>query len=683
MTLARKVKETIRGFRGQRSAIPFGVLESPDAALIRNFIIRKGKLQKIWGFTKYAEPVLGGSGGVLWIDRFRQKWLFQHGAIIGIEDSEESATFSALISGLTTLDSNSNGDLISLRVRSEKWKSKIFLVNGKEKKFYDGSNVYNIGLTPPGDGQEESAQSDVTLSQANSSGTLVDTTVYKYLITWWDDDRQIESLPNGAIMGEDGLWTGNNPAQITIAAPSDTVTIDVTNLKADGYDTDRVSHFIVYRALVTAGVTGTFKRISNSDSGGLGSEYPGIFRISLNSTTDGDPSETTLGLVLDETISPPPDGEKYLSNAGTNSQGGNSIGPRFIKQHRDQLWLFGVELPGNDVPFSPLRSVLYASEVDNFDYYPFAYSVDKDNEENDTGLAIFRNTLLIFKSKSIHYVDGTAPENYVIRRLDKDRGCIAPGSLQETPVGAIALSADGFILCDGAGPAKLISDFVFDELSNLNNDALEKITSGYNKKDGKYECHVPLSPSTNNTLVFVYDINESTWQFLKGREGQAVVYDLDKENRHIGLMGDSLNSSLYEVLDETAVTFNGQTIRAKWSSKHFDFGHPELQKRLCFIKIKAKARVDFKISIDIIPDFGQQPTITIPDIESESAFDQWDTGLWDQAQWAGDFIDRKIEVIAEGIARNFQIVIREAETDADRAGFQIEEIVLEANLLGR
>jgi hypothetical protein len=46
-------------------------------------------------------------------------------------------------------------------------------------------------------------------------------------------------------------------------------------------------------------------------------------------------------------------------------------------------------------------------------------------------------------------------------------------------------------------------------------------------------------------------------------------------------------------------------------------------------------------------------------------------------------VDRKIEILAGGIAKNFQVVIRESENSENRSLFEIDEIVLEGNLLGR
>jgi hypothetical protein len=674
--LRKKVEEVVRAFTGQKSAIPFGALSASDAAKVVNFVCRKGKLAKIWGATVYAQPVLNlGTGGILWIDSFRYRWFIQHGPVIALEDSESGANFTTLASDFETSATDYLGKTKSLRVRSEKWRELVFLFTGKKNKYFDptrdDTKLFTLGLIPPGKG----TVSQPTLSFSSPGAGNVPEDVF-YLITWVDGLTGIESLPLGAYVQEDGLWGGifleENQQEL---GNNVQVTVDITSVKSFGYDTDRVTGWNLYRKTVADEV---YKKVNTT-----------VIPIATTTYLDN-LADSSLGALLNQDNSPPPDGTYYISNSATETQGVNTIGPRFAKFWRDQLWLFGASFPGEDASlFQPVKSVLYASDVQNPDYFLYTYDVGRSAQEDDTGLAIHLNTLLIFKERSIWAIEGSNPDTYGVRQIDSKRGVVAAGSLQETPVGAIGLSNDGFVLATGYGPAQIISEEIFDEIKGINFEHRDKIISAYDPQEGKYECHVPMSPNTDNSQVFVYDVNFKSWQILKTRIGQSCKYDVGSDGSRVGLLGDQLNSRLYDIVDEDIPGFNGAAILARWHSKHFDFGDPSRLKRLSRMTIKARSKTDFVVNIDVIMDFGKE-TITFENVSSESTYSTWaedqedDDGMvWDQDNWSGEFVDRKIEIILSGVATNFQVVVRESQNSANRTGFEIEEITLEGNLLGR
>lgn len=676
MALEKEVQERIGLFTGQKSAVPHGTLSSTDASLIRNFFCRKGRLQKIWGASVYAEPVFAtGTGGIVWIDRFISRWIYQRGELIALEDSEGSKTFSSV--GSINV-AQSNDPYWDGRIASDKWRNRIFMVNGTECRFYEdsplsGSKFLTLGLIPPGNGARGIFTSQPTLTITDVSAGNVATTQPTYVVTWYDAARGIESLPNGATVGEIGLWSGDNRVQFSPASAGNRkYNVDITALKAAGYDTDRVTGWFLYR-LTTA--DSVFKRVSNT--------YTSIATNSM----DDNVADASLGTVLNTDNSPPPSGRYYYDSP---SLAYTAVGSRFVRFFRDQLWLFGVQYPGQgDLSFVKANGIVYASDTQNPDYWLYDFEVGRNNQQSDTGMAVHMNTLLFFKERSIYALEGTNPDNYVIRPVDTRRGCVAPGSIQETPAGVISLSAEGFIISTGTGPSQVISEEIFDEIRNINFANRNKIVSAYDNQEGKYECHVPMLPSSNNTQVFIYDVVFKTWQMKTIGMAQAVRYDIDSNFSRIGLAGDQFQSRLYNVVDEEQVTYNGQAINAVWESKNFDFGQPDRAKRLVFMNIKGRAKIDFRITVDIVMDFGAE-THTIENILSESTYSQWAASATDESgsdydvdNWDGDFVDKKFEIPLTGVARNFQIIIRESETSANRGGFLLEEIILQGNLLGR
>ncbi len=558
-----QTEEIVRIFSGQKSSFGHPLLQPGDAEEIINFVIRKGRLRKIWGCSLYAQPVIAAAGGgVRWIDRFRNRWIYQQGRYVGYETADGSKVFEEIGSFIEPPGSDG-------KIRSEKHQNRIYMVNGVENKFYEdsllsGEKFLNLGIYPPGNGAFPGDSPDISLSQDGSAGSLADSTEYSYLITWWDANRQVESLPNGAYVQEDGLWLGTNPATIETSAANRTITGDVSALKAAGYDEDRVTHFIVYRA---AQADQTFKRISNGD---------GLFSIANDTFTDGDGTEENLGQVLDQSISPPPTGLHYEAPGAAGD-----YGPRFVKEFNNQLFLFGVRFPGNgELAYGAANGIAYGSDVDNFDQFKYTFRVGFSSDEKDTGIAKYRNTLFFIKERSIYYLDGSNALNYQARPIEGQRGVIAPGSIQETPIGVIGLSAEGFILIDSVGPAKLIGEEIFDQIGKINFQQNAKINSAFDLREGKYECSIPMLPLENVSKVFVYDIELKTWNFYTKRLGLSSCYGINSYGDKVGLLGDFQNSRLYNLVDQSQVTFNGQKILGRWASKHFDWGNPDVEKRL-------------------------------------------------------------------------------------------------------
>jgi hypothetical protein len=711
MEIANLVMEAVRGFTGQKSAIPHGMLQASDAEKVENFVTRRARLRKIWGSSLYANVALpSGAGRVSWLGYIRHFFAYQQGNSIALEQTEGAGDFQE--AGSILLGDQS-------KIFSDKWLNNLYLSNGCENKFLeyapqiqDAIGLRNLGLIPPGRGLKSQDGSDtinsVSISKVASVGSTLADATYGYVVTWWDANRRVESLPNGSSVGDDGFWNSFGAvaaidSQLAFVGMADNaVQVDIKSLKDQGYDADRVTHFIVYR--FTQADYFTLKRVADPDNVADEANLR-IANDFYNDTT----VEADLGKVLDESLSPPPSGLYYQGLADPAKDQG-LYGPRFVKYFRGQLWLFGANYPGQKnsvtsvqvpafftpdkplpgevslkgVPVPPQNGWAYTSEAGNFDYWKFSWDIARNTGQDDTGLAVHRGTLLFFKSGSVHYLSGTSTNDYVVIPLDTKRGVVAPGSLQETSKGPIGLSADCFALFDSISGGKPISDEVADEVLAINLDFVEQITSAYDPKEEKYECHVPLDAAGYNQKVFVYDLKTGVMTFHR-RAGGAAHYALNSKNRVVGLLGDARNGRVYDVSNYAATDFAGQKIRAFWRSKAFDFGRPEAMKGLQRVIITARATRDFKVSIDVIPDFNEGDCQTLEDISPDVRNDDFDDAApeqaFDAARWDAETTKKKFTILVQCIGRNIQLVVRNAETDADAAQFEIEEILLEASLL--
>lgn len=695
MEIENLVKETVRFFGGIKSSLPQGALNSTDAEDCVNFVTRRGRLRKLWGTTKVYDSGYG-TGRIQWISRLQDRWVAQHGNSIIREQSLGGNDFQ--IEGDISLGESNP-------VRSAKWENRLFLVNGSECKFLEktrssGFLYRTLGLIPPGRGARSNVtQPTIVLSEfADPSSGLVSGQTYGYVVTWWDDRTQTESLPWGSYVNEDGLWVGAAYGyayftRVTLSASNKGLRIDISDLKARGYDTDRVTHFIVYRW--TQADNTALKRCNFSGDTTQG------FRIPIaNNSFDDLTAEADLGAVLDQSLSPPPS-SRYYEGLGVESDVGN-YGARFVEFYRDQLWMFGVRFPGTshgvrptesgigaetEIEWSPQSGILYGSEVGNPDYWKYTYDIGKSTGQADTGLVKHNTTLMMFKSGSSYRVLGTNPGNYEVGDLDPNKGITVPGSLSNTTIGAIGIGQGGFTLFDGNGPGVYISDELADYVGRINMDYADQISAAFDPVEEKYECSVPLDDATYNTHVFSLDCKTKTWSVTRRVFG-AAMYDLVSDVRPVSLLGNPRNGRLYDASDYSKVTLDGETMHGSWRSKAFDFGLPGDLKNVQMIEITARARFDFRISVDLVIDFGQSDAAGVENHPPNLRGDVWasgpndDTGMkWDHGQWSSGSEKKKFSILIQGIGKAFNLIIRNSDSDADRASFEIEEVVVHASRL--
>lgn len=690
--LSGLAKETVVAFVGQKSAAPHAILTNSECEGMKNFVMRRGRLRKMWGVTLYKNADFG-VGEMKWLDYFRNRWLFQRGNSIGVESGVSAQEFFEIgeIYGGT-----------ERRVFSDKWTDVLFLSNGFENRFIDFEALdqpalLNVGLLPAGGGVliggvPGGYPAGVVTTEANGS-SLVPTGDHYYLVTFWDDVRRVESMPYGSFVGEDGLWNYDlrdesnflmDGVPINVAGANTAVRIDISPILDLGYDTDRITHYIIYRKASD----GTYKRVrvaGISDSVITPISQPEFLDLA---------AEASLEAVIDLSISPPPSGRYYRDSDDRNRIA--DYGARFVRYHRDQLFAFGVNYPGTEdgyeagvgpSRFFPLNGVAYGSVVGVFDHWNTSYSVGRETGQRDTFMGKHANTLMFFKEASAYYLDGTSPENYEIRELDNKRGITVSGSAQETTAGVIGLGRDGFVLFDGISRGKIISEEIADVVEKINLEYADKISSSFDPAEEKYECHCPIE-NTYNTLVFILDIKSMTWAFTK-RAGGAAAYGLAENRRVVGLLGDKLNGRLYLTTDRSAVTFNGETMHGTWRSRQFDFGNPGELKTLQMVTIVARAKRDFRLSIDVIPDFSQRDAVSVNDIApdvrgdvlAEDADDE-EGMLWDEGQWSNGSEKKEFNILVQAMGKKIQLIVRNSDRDANRANFEIEEITLWANVLG-
>lgn len=688
--MGRKATQTITPFSGQQSGLNRELALPGKGRLVYNFIVYNGVLEKIPGSELYLASGYGADP-IVYLGYFQNRWIWQIAYNLVAETAESSQNEILLAS-----------DFDKDPIFSDEWRGRLYLANGKQLRFFDGSTVKELGLPPPGLGV--TARQVFTLTDAGGGGSL-GAGDYKYTLTFLDGNTDTESLPLGALVGADGLFVSTefdttlNPmgwlsVSITGLAANHEVIVSISAAFRSYLENnlpDRVTELRLYRAYDSGNGFGDYQFVTSWVR--LGDGFNIASREDFTDTT----AQANLGAkIFPEQLNPPPT-KSGAVNSGANAD--ETIGPKFIRNWRDQIWMFGAEFPRFMVTDS-LKSVsqvneasdaiLYASDTFLPDYAPFNYEIGNRDGQKASGLGVASDTLCIFKERSIYSMLGSDTTNFVPKVIDQKRGCIAPGSLQETPKGIICLSDAGFIIFNGRAESELISKDIDDEVREINREELGKISSTYDSAREIYECHFPKGTALENNRTVYFNLNERAWSVGRAFNARSVKYVQISDRASEKMVGLTAGGHILKVSDGRNVADEGAAILARWRSAEIDFGEKALQKTAHWLYVTAACSVNFIIDVSVYSDYAQGPVFEATDIDSESDYATYassqtdpDGAIYDTSRYSGRITQKKLKIPVEGIGRSFYVEVTEKENNTDRFYFQILAIELEASILGK
>lgn len=686
--MGEKIKQTVSFFKGQKSGLAPESLNPEDSALIYNYVVRQGKLVKINGAKTYYTD--NDSSGNLNVNQFRDRFFYQIENSIKYETSEDSKEFSQI----DTIES-------SARCLFSKWQNRINYVNGQDQRYYDGNVVRDIGLLPPGNGDPANRKA-FTVAEINFGGTNTTAGVHKYTIVYYDSVRKVLSLPFGSLVTDDGIFnsteydanlnqTGYLVAEIDISNTAFVVDINLSIGFAD-FVKDAPDGVDQYWILKTkAGQEDFFvaekRDISNVDS----------FR-------DGSLDSALTELIILQNLIPPPF-FKGISN-GANTESGVS-GFKHTRSYRDSLFGVGVKVPrfskldiyardeqGSDDPatytIEASDSILFASDAFLPDYYPFTFPLGRGDDQATIAVGVANDTLCAFKDRSIYVLIGTNITNYVPKIIDPVNGCLNASTLAESPFGIFCLSATGVIFFDGKSPAKVISDDIKDEIERINLSALDNASAHYDDVNNLYYLQVPSGTSTLINRQLIYNAVENSWSVSRSYQGYSIYFGKKSNGQQISLIGEQNGTELIEISDATQTTNREATILARYRSGQFTFGDPTVRKRVKWLYVTCRSYTDFTLNYAVYTDYDQGGVSEFSNIVSSSAFPTYASSQTDDNgaeygtnRYGSRFVTKLLKLPVSGVGNTFRVEIENDDTEANRYGFEILAVALEATRMSR
>ncbi len=221
-------------------------------------------------------------------------------------------------------------------------------------------------------------------------------------------------------------------------------------------------------------------------------------------------------------------------------------------------------------------SRLFFSDVLNVESWPVLNFIDISPNDGDwiTGLLVLDDYLVITKNRSVWLLLGSSIEDFSVRRLHAEAGCIAPRSLTRVGEGFAFVAHDG-VYMSNMSQVQLVTERIRKTWDGLNRRRLFQATAIFHRH--KLRIDVPNGASITNNLRIIHDGIRNAL-YLEEMTAHASCYaKFTEAGRESLLFGHSTVGQISEA--DTGFTDGGQPINFVWESKHFDFGVPERVKR--------------------------------------------------------------------------------------------------------
>lgn len=223
------------------------------------------------------------------------------------------------------------------------------------------------------------------------------------------------------------------------------------------------------------------------------------------------------------------------------------------------------------------KDVLYASDVQNFEYFPLSNTLrfENDRKEGISVIARFRDSLVVFTDSTIQVLEGKIPSQWARQMINSGIGCIAPKSVQSIDNALMFLSKDGVFR---------LKSLAYSE-NSMNVERLDYAVENHTKIADKQACSVIFDsqyhliiPSLKKRLRYYYTMG--SWVLdVSNHMDLTTLFVID------GVMyGQKKNGSTVQ-FDESSYKDIDHVYDAEIELKGFSFGEPYHLKKLKEVQV--------------------------------------------------------------------------------------------------
>lgn len=369
---------------------------------------------------------------------------------------------------------------------------------------------------------------------------------------------------------------------------------------------------------------------------------------------------------------------------------------KFIIRYKDRLIMAGID--------NEPTKVMISGRVPNQEKFHWSYGgayilIDPDSGENITGLAVLRESILVFKERSVWKLTlGTVTSgNWVLtdptyELLTASHGSVSHKTLVAVEDDLFFLSRRG-VYAIGYKPGLLnqlatteISAKVRDKIDSINPNKWSSATAEY--IDYKYILTYPTIASNYPDQQLVFDRERSAWMGPWFISANNLFRYYDTTNTERLVYGSNVTPNIYE-LSSTYTTDDGNAIDTTLRTKKEDFGSWNLFKTIKDIFFQFKD-ITGSVNVDVYIEERSGNVVTAKNfsVTSSSGDSGWGSFTWGDFQWgdseahvgAGDTSEILRWLNTNKTGRSVQIQVR--TTDAS-ANYKLLGIKMEAQVQGK
>lgn len=276
-----------------------------------------------------------------------------------------------------------------------------------------------------------------------------------------------------------------------------------------------------------------------------------------------------------------------------------TLTPRFINVYNNALFVAG---------FSTLPSTVYFSDLGQPESIGSTMSFEVRSNDGDriTGMVNYRQTQMIFKKYSTHYLTGFSSDDYDLQELTDQYGCLSNRAACVWQDRLWFLDRTGICEYNGGSVMK-VSNRVERTFRRMNfQAAIDQAIMMHVKDRNEVWCAFPIDGSLNNNYLVVYDYVADAFTEWQGPECASLALATGPSTLLQPFFGDYSGAVHY--FDPIFFSDSGTAFTCSITSRYFgDLGYSVTKqfRRLYFdMTMQQQAGVTHLMSVNLFGDMN-------------------------------------------------------------------------------
>lgn len=267
-----------------------------------------------------------------------------------------------------------------------------------------------------------------------------------------------------------------------------------------------------------------------------------------------------------------------------------TLAPKYMDIYQNRMILAG---------FSATPSTFWVSETGQPESFQATSFIEVRTNDGDliTGLKSYLSNLMVFKQKSFHALTGDNFDNFLLREISDQYGCLSNRAVATFEDLLFFLDEKGIVQFNGAN-VEVISTPIEEIFLKMNvNAAKENAVAIHNRLRNEIWFGIPCNGSTTNNCTIVYDYVVQAFTVFDGFSPSSLAIMKGANTTDVAFYG-SYSGSVHH-FGESLFSDNGQGFTCLAQSRYIG----EMGK-----SVTEQYR---RLYLDINPEIGQTATIDI------------------------------------------------------------------------